>query len=92
MLALLWSRLGCPPLCDARPKEEEWVSPRASKLACCPALTNTGWPGSRGAPSAAVEGDGEEEEAAPFEGGGSRPLARGRRSPHAACGQCPSDA
>ena len=40
VLALPWSCAGCPLLSDALPNGEDWVSPRVSKLACCPALTS----------------------------------------------------
>ena len=59
MLALPWSPLGCPPLCIALPDQ---VSPRASKLACRPVLTNTGWLSRRGAAGTAADDEEEEED------------------------------
>ena len=74
MLALPWSRLGYPPLCVALPDWEDKVSPRASKLVCCPELKNMGWLSRRSAIGTAVgeedEDVEEDEELAPPGGGG----------------------
>ena len=59
MLTLPWSQPGCPPLCVALPKGEDWVSPRANKPACRPVLTNTG---RRGATGTATNDEKEKED------------------------------
>ena len=68
---LPWSRHGCPPLCVALPKGGGTGQPRTEKLACHPALTNTGWLRCRGTASTAADGDEEEddENVTPLRGG-----------------------
>ena len=46
--------LGCPLVCVALPEGKCPVSPKASNLACRPALENTGWLSRRVAASAAT--------------------------------------
>ena len=75
MLALPWSRPGCPPLSVALPNEESEVVPNANILACRPALTNAGWLRYRSAAGTAADDEEEEEDdespPPPPEGGSS---------------------
>ena len=70
MLALPWSRPGCPPPSVVLPEGEDWVTPKANKPASQPMLTNMGWLGCHGAASAAAAEEEDEEGDAPPQGGG----------------------